>query len=312
MAKQTALRRKKKSSEYIKQNIPLTLMALPAMLALIAFSYVPMFGLILGFKDFTYRKGIWGSPWVGFKNFIYVFTSGEIGRTIGNTVLYHLLFTLAILVCSLTIAVAMYFINSKKAANSYQRFVVTPYLVSYVVISYIVYILLNSKYGLVNQLFEKMGWEEIAWYVEPKYWPTIFVIVQVWFGAGIKSVYYYGSLMAIDQCLFEAADLEGATRWQKIRHIMLPSIAPTICVFLILDLGNILASSFELFNAVPMDSSALYSVTDVLSTYTYRGLVTADIGTTTALGLFTGVTTTIATLLVNGIVKKISPENSLL
>ncbi len=306
------VKNKAKNREKIRQNIPLTGMALPAMLVLIAFSYVPMFGLILGFKDFSYRKGIWGSPWVGWENFEYIFTSGEIGRTLGNTIFYHFLFTFAILVCSLTVAIMLYFVKSKKAANTYQRTVITPYLVSYVVISYIVYILLNSQYGLMNQLFEKLGLEQISWYAEPKYWPTIFTIVQVWFGAGIKSVYYYGSLMAIDQSLFEAADLAGASRWQKVWYIMLPSIAPTICVFLILDLGNILYTNFELFYAVPMDSSALYSVTDVLATYTYRGLMSADIGTTTALGLFTGVVTTITTLAVNGIVKKVSPENALM
>lgn len=301
-----------KRREYIKQNIPLVLMALPAIAVLIMFSYVPMFGLILAFKDYNYVDGIFGSEWVGFKNFKYVFTSGEIGRTIGNTVMYHIAFTVAITLSALFLAILLYFIKSPRRAKFYQNTIIIPYLVSYVVISYIIYILLNNEYGLINSAIEAMGGQAISWYTTPKFWPFIFVIVQMWFGAGIKSVYYYGTLMAIDESLFEAADLDGASRYHKIKNIMLPSLAPTISIFLILDLGKVLESSFPLFYSVPMDSSALYSVTDVLSTYTYRGLVTAEIGTTTALGLFTGVVTTIATLSVNAVVKKISPENSLL
>ena len=271
-----------------------------------------MFGLILGFKDYSYRKGIFGSAWVGLDNFKYIFSSGEIYRTLKNTILYHIAFSIAILVCSVFVAIMLYFIRSKTATKIYQESIILPYSISYVVISYIVYIFLNSDYGLVNKLLVMLGSEEISWYTTPKYWPVIFVIVQVWFGAGIKSVYYYGSLMAIDTSLFESAELDGANRWNKIRHIMFPSLAPVVSIFMILDLGAILDSIFSLFYSVPLDSSALYSVTDVLSTYTYRGLMTAEIGTTTALGLFTGLVTTVMTLLVNTVVKKISPENSLL
>lgn len=298
--------------EYIRKNIPLTLMALPAIIIGIMFLYIPMFGLIMGFQNFTYPEGIFGSQFVGLDNFKYIFSSGDIITTLMNTVGYHLLFNVAVTLSSLFLAIMLYFIKNDRRAKTYQKTFIIPYLVSYVVISYIVYILLNNEYGLLNQLFEKLGKESISWYTTPIYWPFILTIVQIWFGAGIKSVYYYGSLMAVDQSIFEAADLDGASKLEKIRYIMLPSLAPTISIFLILDLGNILSSSFELFYSIPMDSSALYSVTDVLSTYTYRGLVTAEIGTTTALGLFTGVVTTVATLLVNAIVKKISPENSLL
>lgn len=301
-----------KRREYIKQNIPLVIMALPAILVLIMFSYAPMFGLILAFKDYNYVDGMFGSKWVGLENFKYVFSSGEIARTIGNTIMYHFVFTAAMILSSLFLAIMLYFIKSPRRSKFYQKTIIIPYLVSYVVISYIIYILLNSEYGLVNSFLTAIGGEAISWYTTPVYWPFIFVIVQLWFGAGIKSVYYYGALMAVDESLFEAADLDGASRWQKIINIMLPSLAPTICIFLILDLGKILESSFELFYSVPMDSSALYSVTDVLATYTYRGLMTSEIGTTTALGLFTGVVTTVATLIVNAVVKKISPENSLL
>lgn len=287
-------------------------MSIPAFVFLIMFSYVPMFGLIIGFKDYTYRDGIFGSRWVGLENFKYIFSSGEIARTLGNTIMYHFASTFLMLVSSLVLAIMLYFINSPRKSKFYQRNIIIPYLVSYVIISYIVNIFLSSEYGIVNNWLVSIGKDPISWYTTPAVWPFILMGVQVWFGAGIKSIYYYGSLMAIDSSMIEAADLDGASRWCKIRSILIPNILPTICIFLILDLGKLLESSFGLFYSVPMNSSALYKVTDVLATYTYRGLMNADIGTTTALGLFTGVVTTIATLVVNAVVKKLDPDSSLL
>ncbi len=306
------MNKKARRRELIKKNIPLILMSLPALVVLLMFNYMPMFGQILAFQDYNYRDGIFGSPWVGLKNFAYVFASGDIARTIGNTVAYHIANTLLMIVVSVGLAVLLFFVKSKRASRFYQKSIIVPYLLSYVIISYIVYIFLSDDFGLINNFLRNMGMETISWYTTPKYWPFILVGILLWFGAGIKSIYYYGALMNIDEALFEAADLDGASRWWKIRKIMLPGIAPTIGILLILDLGKLLESPFGLFYSVPMDSSALYSVTDVLSTYTYRGLMSADIGTTTALGLMTGVVTTIATLLVNAVVKKIDPESSLL
>ncbi len=304
------LRAKIRRREYIKKNIPLIIMALPCFIGLICFNYLPMGGLVMAFQDFTYRKGIFGSEFIGFENFDYIFNNGEIFRTLGNTVGYHIAMTASITLCAIILAVLLYFVKNKKAQSVFNTVTVIPYMVSYTVIAYIVYILLSNK-GLVNNALIAMGMEKVAWYVTAEYWPYILVTVNVWFGTGIKAVYYYASLMAIDESLFEAAELDGASRWHKVWKVMLPAIAPTICIFLILDMGNLLASDFALYYSVPMNSSALYSATDVLSTYTYRGLVSGNIGTTTALGMFTGVVTTIATLLVNLIVKKISPENAL-
>lgn len=300
------------SKESIKKNIPLIIMALPAMALLIIFTYIPMFGLFLGFKDYSYSQGMFGSPWVGFDNFKYIFTSGDIGRTIGNTIAYHVAYTVVITGCGILLGVMLYFIKSKRASNAFQKTIIMPFMVSYTIIAYVVYILLSNEYGLINGMLKSFGMGGISWYTEPKYWPFILVIVNTWFGAGIKSVYYYASMMSIDQDLFEAADLDGAKRHHKVFKIMLPSIAPTIAILLIIDLGRLLESNLALHLSVPMDSSALYKATDVLATYTYRGLTSGDIGTTTALGLFTGVVTAAATLTINWVVKKISPGNEML
>ncbi len=306
--KSNTLRKK----ERFKKSIPLILMVLPGVIALIAFNYVPMFGTVLAFKDFSYRDGIFGSEWVGMKNFEYIFSSGEIVRTIGNTVLYHLAFNITITLGAVVVSVMLYFIQKKRATDFFQRTTVIPNLVSYTVIAFIVNILLSNEKGLINTILNGMGKESISWYTTPVYWPFILVIVNMWFGVGVKAIYYYASMMTIDKALFEAADLDGATKWDKTVKIILPSIAPTICIFLIMDLGKILMTNFSLFYSVPMNSEALYSVTDVLSTYEYRGLMFGDIGTTTALGLFTGVVTAVMTLSINAVVKRVSPENSML
>lgn len=301
-----------KKKAYIKRNIPLTIMALPALILMIMFTYVPMFGLVMAFNNYTPRMGIFGSEWVGLDNFKYIFSSGEIYRAIGNTVLYNILFSISIPLCALFMAVMLYFIESKRAAKFYQKSIVVPFMVSYVIIGYIVFIFLSNEYGLVNNMIEALGGKRISWYMEPKYWRVILVIVNTWYGAGVKSVFYYAAMLAIDKSYFEAAELDGATRWHKVKYIMLPEIAPTICIFMVTDLGHILNSNLALFQSVPKDSSALYSATDVLATYVYRGLTGGTYSITTALGLFTGVVSTIMTLSVNKVVKIISPGNEML
>lgn len=312
MAKQQKIKAKTKKSITFKKDMPLIAMALPALIILFLFNYVPMFGAVIAFKDFTAREGIWGSPWVGLDNFKYIFSSGDIAISIRNTMLYNIAFQITIPACALLIAILLFFVKSKKLANIYQSVTIFPYMISYTVIAYILYIMFKSSGGLLNTMLEGAGLEGIAWYTEPKYWPFILVISNVWFGAGVKAVYYYSAFMAIDESLFEAADMDGAKWHHKIFKIMIPSIAPTICIFMISDLGHILNSNFSLYYSLTMDSSALYSVTDVLATYQYRGLTMGSIGTTTALGLFVNIVTVIVTLSVNGIVKKINPDNALL
>ena len=294
------MNKRKQLSNNVRKNIPLILMSAPAVIILIMFKYVPMFGTVLAFKNYTYRDGIWGSAWA------------EILVTLRNTVCYHLVFDTLILLCGIMLGIMLYFIKSKRAARVYQQLIQIPYLTSFAIMGSIVYIFLRADGGVMNTWLDSMGMEAISWYTTPKYWPFILCLVNTWFGAGIKSIYFYSALLGIDQSLFEAADLDGAKWYHKVFDIMLPSIAPTICIMLIMQMGNMLASTFALFYSVTMDSSALYSVTDVISTYEYRGLQLGNIGTTAALGLFTSVVNVIGTLSVNKIVKKINPDYAMM
>lgn len=295
-------------------NWPLALMAAPAVILLITFNYIPMFGLVLAFKDYTYQGGIWGSDWagaMGLDNFKYIFSSGEISVTLRNTILYHIAFSLTVLGAGIILGILLYWVQSKKLSRIYQGAIQLPYLTSFAVMGCILYMLLKMKGGLFNTLIEQMGGEAIAWYTEPKYWPLILILVNLWFGGGIKSIYFYSAFMSIDNSLFEAADMDGAKWYHKVFNIMLPGIAPTICILLITDLGALLSANFSLFYSLTQDSSALYSVTDVISTYEYRGLTMGNYGTTAALGLFTSVVQVVATLSINKIVKIINPENAM-
>lgn len=305
------MKTKKNTSAKLTYNLPLLFMAAPGLVLLIMFSYVPLFGLVLAFKDYVPRDGIFGSAWVGLKNFGMIFRDGEVWNVLKNTIFYHFTYEITIFVIAIALAIMLFNVKSKKAARIYQVGIQTPYLVSMVALGAITYIFLRADSGLLNMVLKKMGAEPIAWYNEGKYWPFILVAINTWFGAGIRTIYFYSALMGIDSALFEAADVDGARWYHKVFKIMIPSMAPTISILAILSLGNLLASNFALTYAVTRNSPALYQATDVISIYAYRGLVSQEYGLTTALEMVTGLASAIGIIVTNLFVKKINPENSL-
>lgn len=302
--------RAKSKKTILKRNVPLILMVLPAIILMTMFTYVPKFGAILAFKEYDYQSGIFGSPWSGLENFRYLFSSGDLWNAIRNTVGYHIANSLIIKILEVLIAIGLYMI-SQKAAKRYQFVITMPYLVSFNIIASVVYLFLRYDGGIVNRMLEMFGQNPQMWYLKPGPWPYILVFINAWFGAGIGSIYYYSIMMGIDHSVMEAIDIDGGTWKHKIRYVMLPSIVPLVCLFLIRDMGSVLSSNFSLFYSIPMDSTALYNVTTVLSTYEYRGLQMGNIGTTAALGLVTGIVQAVMLHMTNGIVKKVSPDNSM-
>ena len=300
-----------KAKAKIAYNLPLIIMAAPGLILLIMFSYVPMFGLVLAFKDYIPREGVWGSTWVGLENFKKIFSDGEVWNVMKNTVLYHFAYEGAILIGAIILGILLYNVKSKKLTRVYQIGIQTPYLVSTVAIGAIVYLLFRADSGLVNSMREFFGKEPIAWYNEGKYWPAILIGANTWFGVGIRSIYFYSALLGIDTAMFEAADIDGARWYHKVFKIMIPSIAPTISMLAIMSLGKLLVSDFAFTYAVTRNSSALYHTTDVIATYAYRGLRSADYSLTTALELVTGLATTFGVLITNWVVKKTNPDNAM-
>ncbi len=301
-----ALRRKK-----MRQYCPIYLMALPAMLYLLINNYLPMGGIIIAFKNYRYDKGIWGSAWAGLKNFEFLFKTNDAWMITRNTILYNLAFIVLNMALSITVAIFLNEIRSKRARKAYQTTLLLPFLLSMVVVSYLVYGFLSPDLGFVNRSVLGMD-RAVSWYSESKYWPYILVFVHLWVTVGYNCIIYLSTLVGIDKGYYEAADLDGATMWQKIRYITLPSLRPTMITVLLLALGKIFYSDFGLFYQVPLNSGALYGVTSTIDTYVYRGLMqSSNIGMSSAAGVYQSLVGFALVLLANWVVNKVSRENAL-
>ncbi|MDR1600208.1 MAG: ABC transporter permease subunit [Oscillospiraceae bacterium] len=314
----TAIRRairapNKAARRNISENAQLWTLALPAVIQLFVFSYLPIFGVVLAFKKFNVTKGIMGSAWVGLENFRFYFTSLDASRTLRNTLTMNALFIAIGTVCSIALALALFEAPKRGHVKFFQTVFVLPHLVSWVVVSYIAYTLLQPTSGLINGMIKRLGGTAIQWYTQPKYWPAILVCFSVWKGVGMSSLYYYGSLMGVDEEIFEAARLDGAGRLQIAWHVSLPFLVPTITVLTILSIGGIFRADFGLFYNVTMNNGMLYPTTDVIDTYIYRALMkVGNIGMSSAVGLFQSLVGMALVLATNAIVRRIDADRALI
>lgn len=291
-----------------KKNRTLTLMALPAVILLLLFNYLPMFGLVLAFKDYRYDKGFFGSDWVGLKNFSFFFKSKDAFIVTRNTILYNLVFIVTVLAGAVLFSLILNGIVRRRAVKVYQTVMFFPYFLSYAVIAFIVYAFLNVNYGLVNRLTGA----HISWYSDMHYWPYIMPVVNFWKCVGYNTIIIYASLIAIDTTYVEAAAVDGATRSQIIRKIILPLLKPIVVMLALIMLGKIFYSDFGLFYMVPQNAGLLYPVTDVIDTYVYRALrVLGDVGMSTAIGLYQSFVGLILVLLANWLTRKYCEESAL-
>ena len=284
--------------------IPLYLMFLPGALYLLMDKYIPMSGLIIAFKKVNWRKGILASDWVGFSNFTYLFKTKDAFNITRNTLLYNLCFIVLGTVIAITIAILLNEITSKLFKQVYQTIILMPYLISIVVVSYLVFAMLSSESGFINNtIFKALGINPISWYTEPKYWPFILVIVHIWKVFGYDCILYYATLVGIDHGYYAI----------KTAHVTLPSLLPTIITLTLMSIGKIFYSDFGLFYQVPMDSGPLLDITSTIDTYVYRALITLnDYGRSSAAGVYQSVVGFILVLCANLAVKKIGGEENAL
>lgn len=295
-----------------RKNTTLTIMALPAAVILFLFSYVPIAGLIIAFKDFRYDKGFLGSDWIGFKNFEFFFKSNDAWVVLRNTIGLNVLFIGITLVVSVGIALMMNEVRSRKMIKVTQTIMFFPYFMSWVVVGYLLYAYLHHDYGIINQLLQFLGLHSISWYARSEYWPVILTFMYAWKMAGYYSVIYYAGLMGIDDTYYEAAALDGASRWQMVWKITLPMLKGIIIVMVILQVGRIMYADFGLFFNLTRDQGALYATTDVLDTYIYRALrVTGDIGIGSAVGCFQAVIGFLLIMGSNLVVRKLDKGSAL-
>jgi multiple sugar transport system permease protein/putative aldouronate transport system permease protein len=303
----------KKSAHRLWKDRTLLLMSLPAVVIMILFNYVPMCGLVLAFKKFDYSKGVFKSPWNGIENFRLLFLSGDTyWRITRNTLCYYVLFTVVGTVCGVALAIAIYETVFKKAGKVIQSILILPTFISYVAVSYIVEALLQRNTGLINQLLLTLGKGEINFYLEYKYWPFILLLVKLWKNAGYTSVLYLATLSGVDTQLYEAAVLDGASKRQQRRYITIPMLIPMITIMTLLSVGSMMHSDTGLFYQTTKNVGALYETTQVLDSYVLNAIMkSSNYGVTTAITLYQSVIGFSLTIIVNMIVRKISPDNAL-
>ena len=293
----------------------LYVMALPTAALLFAFSYMPMFGTLLAFKRFRIKDGILGSPWMNplLRNFEILFRPNSAAvNAIKNTLVLNLMFITVGTLFALALALMFNEIRHKRYKKITQSLTFLPYFISTVVVGIFAAGLLGYDNGVINSLLSSMGMQRIAFYMEPGYWPWILLVVNIWKGAGYSSVVYLATIAGIDSSYYEAAQIDGASKWNQIRYISLPLLRPTVIILTLLAIGKIMNADFGLFFNVTGDMPAIYSSTDVIDTFIYRTLrKTGDIGISTAVGLFQSAVSFALVLLSNWAARRVDDSAAL-
>ena len=295
-----------------KMTFALISMMIPGIVYLIINNYIPMAGLVIAFKKFNYSKGLWASEWNGLKNFTYLFKTQDAYNIMRNTLGYNLVFIVLSHVLSVAVAIMLNFLRGNANKKLYQTVILTPYLISMVVVSYIVFGFLSQENGYLNRLLVSLGGNSISWYTQAKYWPYILTIVYLWKSFGYSSIIYYATAIGIDSTLYEAAEIDGANRWKQIWHVTLPGLRGTIITLVLLAIGRVFYSDFGLFYQVPMRSGLISSVTDTIDVFVYKALTQLnDVGRASAAGFLQSVLGFALVLTANLVVRKIDKDNAL-
>lgn len=296
----------------VKRSRTLLLMCLPAVLFFFAFNYMPLPGIWVAFVKYNYRDGIFGSKFVGMQNFEFLAQSGKLLSLTKNTVLYNLAFIILGNFLAVFVAILLNELRSKWFKKVSQTIMFLPYFISQVLVGILVFNLLNYDTGFVNGILTGMGLERWQPYSDPNVWPVLLVVIYLWQQTGYNSVVYFASIMGIDGEMMEAAKVDGANGFQRIRYIILPSLKPTIVILLLFALGGIVKGNFGLFYNIVGTNPVLYGTTDIIETYVYRATMTDfNFSTASAVGLYQSVVGFVIVMTVNFIVKKIEPDYSL-
>jgi putative aldouronate transport system permease protein len=301
------------------RNKAFLLMALPGTIWLLIFCYLPMGGVFIAFKKMTFFKSsfienILISEWVGFQNFEFFFGSPDAWRVTRNTILYNLVFIAVGLIVAVTIAIAANELHSKRASKYFQSVMILPAFLSWVAVSYLVYSFLNPGFGVINNLLSLLGIAPVDWYKTEQYWPFIFLFLNIWKGAGMGSIYYFAALTGIDQEMYQAAQLDGASKWKQTIHVTIPSLRSTMIILTILSLGNVVRSDFGLFwvTSSNLGGGALFNVGSTIDTYIYKALISnGNISLAAASGLYQSVVGFATIVSANLIIRKIEPESAM-
>lgn len=287
-------------------------MLLPAVAYFLLFSYLPMTGVVVAFKNYNFRDGIFGSPWVGLDNFKYFFISGQAWTVTRNTILYNLLFIAVNTILQMGLAILISEIAGKYFKKITQTVMFLPYFISWVVVGMIAYNFLNVEHGTINTLISKLGAEKINFYGTTWVWPIILVFFSAWKNVGYGTVLYLAAIMGIDTEIYEAAEIDGANIFQRIFKVTIPCLVPTLIILTLLAIGNIFRGDFQMFYQLVGNNGPLFNTTDVIDTFTFRSLINSgEVGMSAAAGLYQSVFCFITIVFTNFLVKKYDPDYSL-
>jgi putative aldouronate transport system permease protein len=304
--------RKKSLYQQFLQYRPLLAMLMIPIIYITIFAYIPMSGIVLAFKNYNYSDGMWGSPWIGLQNFNFFFISGAASRVIRNTLLYNLAFIIVGTTVQVFFAIILNEVMGRIFKKITQSLMLLPFFISWVVASSIVYNILHYEFGLLNGILTAIGLEPINVYVMPQVWPFLLIFFNLWKGAGYGTIIYLANITSIDPQLFEAAEIDGANVWQRIRHITLPHLKPTVIILFLLAMGSMFRGDFGMFFQLIGNNGLLLPYTDIIDTYVFRMLIgMSDVGMSAASGLFQSVMCFVTVMTANFVVKKIEPDYAL-
>lgn len=296
----------------LRNNWVMWVMIIPVIVYVLIFSYAPMPGIILAFKQFNYRDGIFGSPWVGFDNFKFLVKGGILWRITRNTVFYNLIFMVVDMVVQIAVAIMLNEVIQKWFKKLSQSLMFLPYFISWVLVQSIAYGVFSYEYGLLNNFLRSIGVDPINVYAMEGIWPALLTFFHEWKGLGYGVVVYMAAITGISSEYYEAARLDGATKWQQIKLITLPLLKPTAITLFLFAIGKIMKGQFELFFQLVGKNGTLFEVTDIIDTYVFRTITTNfDPGMSTAAGLYQSLFGFILIMTVNHIIKKIQPDYAL-
>lgn len=296
----------------VNRHWVLFLMILPATIYFLVFLYLPMPGSYIAFVQYNMGKGIFGSPFVGLKNFEFLIKTGKLMQITQNTVLYNLAFILLTNVFQVAFAVMLSEVASRSFRRVSQSVILLPHFISYVIVGVFAYNFFNFNNGFVNMLIKAFGGEEYSFYSSPGIWKYIILFFRIWKATGYGMIIYLATITGISSEIYEAAYIDGASDGQRIRHITLPMLKPTVVLLILFDLGGILRGQFDLFYNLIGNNSVLYPETDVIDTFVFRSLMGQfNFSQSAAVGFYQSLFGMIVVFLVNALVRRVDPENSL-
>ncbi len=304
---------RRKSKFFRKEDLALYVMSLPAVVWLFIFCYIPMVGLVIAFQKFNNTLGIFGSAFVGFDNFKFLFTTSDAWLITRNTVLYNLVFIVVNMLLALCIAMMLSMLRSQRGAKILQTVFMMPYFLSYAVINIVVFAFLDRSNGMTNSVMEVLGLAgNTNWYQKVALWPGLLIGLNAWRGVGFQTVLFLAVISGINKDFYEAAMLDGATKFQQAQYVTLPHLRFVASISIIMAMANIFRADFGLFYVVTRNTGTLYPVTQVIDSYIYNGLTKmSNVGMTAAAGMYQSVVGLLLVLVVNWIVTKIDPDSAM-